>query len=144
MFPAVVVDARGQLRNVVGRCITLDIRNFAEIVHRVRGVGGAAPHPEEKESAAVAAQSDQSLNDSGYVVLRKPRTNRLGLLQVGLNVPPGITIHCEYSRISSTASLRSASRRSAACSRLSGRSSVMDLQPAARAAIVSFQVSPII
>src|SRR5579863_9487387 len=144
MFPAVVVDARGQLRNIVGRCVALDIRNFAEIVYSVRSVGGAAPHPEKEESAAVAPQCDQALNDSRDVVLRKPRTNRLGLLQVGLNVPPQITIHCESPRISSTASLRSATRRSAACSRLYGRSSVMDLQPAARAAIVSFQVSPII
>ena len=52
--PALVVGARGQLGDVVGRRVALDADDLAEIVHRVRAVAGAAADAEEEEPAAVA------------------------------------------------------------------------------------------
>ena len=57
--PALVVGARGQLRDVVGRRVGLDAGDLAEVVDRVRGMRRAAADAEDEEPAARAAQIRQ-------------------------------------------------------------------------------------
>ena len=50
--PALVVGARGQFRNVVGRRIGFDADDLAEVVDRMAAIAGAAANS-KKEDAAV-------------------------------------------------------------------------------------------
>jgi hypothetical protein len=49
--PAFVICARGQFGNVIGRGVSLNTGNFAEIVDGVRSIGGAATNAEDKKPA---------------------------------------------------------------------------------------------
>ena len=60
--PALVVGARGQLGDVVGRRVALDAGDLAEIVDGVRAVAGAAADAEEEQpAAALLARSASSV-----------------------------------------------------------------------------------
>jgi hypothetical protein len=68
--PAFVVGSRRQFRDVVRWRVGFDPCYFAEIVHRVRSVGGAAAHTkDEQASAGIASRGQQrgSLFDAGGV-----------------------------------------------------------------------------
>ena len=54
--PAIVVDARGQLANVVGGRVALDAGYFAEVVDGMAGVACAAAYSEEEDAAVVLAR----------------------------------------------------------------------------------------
>ena len=59
-FPSVVVDARGELGNIVGGRVALDAGDFAEVVDGVAGVARAAAYAEEEDTAALFAGFDSS------------------------------------------------------------------------------------
>ena len=61
--PALVVDARGQLGDVVGRRVGLEAAELAEVVDGVAGVPGRAAHAEDEEPAAVVAHRAQAVGD---------------------------------------------------------------------------------
>ena len=50
--PALVVDARGQLGDVVGRRVGLEAADLAEVVDRVAGVPGRAADAEDEQPSA--------------------------------------------------------------------------------------------
>ena len=54
-FPALVVGARGQLGNVVGRRVAFQPGDLAEIVDRVRCIGRAAADAQDEKPAAALA-----------------------------------------------------------------------------------------
>jgi hypothetical protein len=58
-LPALVVRARGQLGDVVGRRVGLEVADLAEVVDGVRGVPRAAADPEDEESPAAVADRGQ-------------------------------------------------------------------------------------
>src|SRR5439155_742165 len=57
------VDARGQLRDVVGRRVRLDPGDLPEVVDGVRGVAGTAAHPEDEEPAAGRPDGREDVDD---------------------------------------------------------------------------------
>ena len=68
-FPALVVHARGEFRDVVSRGVSLEAGDLAEIVHRVRRVGGTSAHAQEKQPPAPLA----NLGQLEYALLDRTR-----------------------------------------------------------------------
>src|SRR5579871_3175307 len=67
--PAIVVGPGRQLRHVVGWSIGLDAGDLAEIVDRMRGIGGTAADPEEEKPAPVLTNGPQ-FGDAFFAVGR--------------------------------------------------------------------------
>ena len=61
--PALVVDPRRQLRDVVARGVALDVADLAEVVDRVRRVARAAAGAEDEEPPAARAHPGEGLGD---------------------------------------------------------------------------------
>ena len=61
--PALVVDPRRQLRDVVARGVALDVADLAEVVDRVRRVARAAAGAEDEEPPAARAHLGEGLGD---------------------------------------------------------------------------------
>ena len=60
--PAFVVRPRGQFRNIIGRRVTLEACDLAEIVDGVRSVGGTAADAKDKEPSVAFAHRRQQLH----------------------------------------------------------------------------------
>ena len=58
--PALVVHARGQLGDVVGRRVGLEAADLAEVVDRVAGVAGRAADAEDEEAPARVAHAPEA------------------------------------------------------------------------------------
>src|SRR2546423_3357447 len=65
-FPAVIIDSRGELRDIVGRGVALDAGDLAEVIDRVSGVPRATADPENKQPPALVAHRAQDLDDPVY------------------------------------------------------------------------------
>ena len=50
--PTLIVDAGGQLRDIVGRRIGLDIADLAKVVDRVGRMPGRSAHPDDEQPAS--------------------------------------------------------------------------------------------
>ena len=57
--PAFVVDASGQFRDIVGRCVGLNSSKFAEIVYRMGSIGGTATDAKYEQAAGTFADLNQ-------------------------------------------------------------------------------------
>ena len=54
-LPSVVIDACGQLRNVVGRCVRFESADLAKVIDGVAGVTGRAADADDEEASAALA-----------------------------------------------------------------------------------------
>ena len=61
--PALVVGPGGQLRDVVGRRVGLEVADLAEVVDRVRGVAGRSADAEDEQPAAAIADGREADGD---------------------------------------------------------------------------------
>src|SRR5271170_1890226 len=62
-FPPIIVNARGQLRDVIRRTIALDAGDFAKIVDGVTCLAGASTDPYKKKSPRGFSRLSQDFND---------------------------------------------------------------------------------
>ena len=63
-LPAVVVHARGQLADVVGRRVRLEAAELAEVVDRVAGMAGGSADAEHEETSASVSRPRQTGRDA--------------------------------------------------------------------------------
>ena len=109
--PAVVIDAGGQLRYVVGGRIGLEARDLPEVVHRVRGIARATADAQHEEPATAVAGVCEQIHQA-----RDRRVIDPGRHLRGLREKLGHEVHVRSSIRASTASTapaRSATRASA-------------------------------
>ena len=59
-LPALIVDPRGQLRDIVGGTIGFEAADFAEVVGGMAGMAGAATHPDDEQAPTPVAYLGQS------------------------------------------------------------------------------------
>src|SRR5262249_38490220 len=85
-LPALIVDPRGELGDVVGRGVTLDAEELAKVIHGVRAVAGAAAHAKEEYASAIRLELHQHLDDFLYRGQIQPLQDRDGLVQMLLRV----------------------------------------------------------
>jgi hypothetical protein len=51
-LPSLIIYARGELRDVVGRRISFDIAKLAEVIHRMAGIASTTAHSEDEKPAS--------------------------------------------------------------------------------------------
>jgi len=61
-LPAIVVNARRQLRDIIGRRVGFNAADFAKVVDRMRSVPGTAADSQNKQSPASVTQCRQPFN----------------------------------------------------------------------------------
>ena len=85
-LPALVVDARGELGDVVDRGVGLDVTELPEVVDGVAAVRRAAAGPEKKQPASATPQLHEAVRDAIDRLVVESARDLTDLVEVGADV----------------------------------------------------------